>query len=85
MLKAYHCTDDDLYAAESAEQAAELCMDMCGEPCEEGYPQELTDAELDFRYQAFDDNENPIEGETTSIREMLKERGSEPGWLAARL
>lgn len=82
MLKAYQCTDDDLYAAESAEQAAKLCEEHTGEPCDEGYPRELDDAELDARQPAFDEDENQIEGETTSVREMLAEHGDEPGWLA---
>ena len=82
MLKAYACDDNDIYAAESAEQAAKLYEDMCDEKPDEGYPRELTDAELDTRYPAFDEDERPIEGETTSVREMLVEHGDEPGWLA---
>ena len=83
MLKAYHCDDSDVYAAESAEQAAQLWREHVGgdEPMEEDYPRELDDAELDKRYPAFDEDERPIEGKTTSVREMLEEHGSEPGWL----
>lgn len=82
-LKVFQCDDSDMYAAESAEQAEALWHDMVGdEPIDEGYPRELTDAELDVRYPAFDEDERPIEGETTSIREMLAEHGDEPGWLA---
>lgn len=82
-MKAYKCTDEDLYAANSAEEAAALCKaDQLGEPCLDGYPEPLTDAELDARHQSFDEDENPIDGETTSIREMLAEHGNEPGWLA---
>jgi hypothetical protein len=84
MLKAFACSDSDLYAAESAEQAAVLYEDMSGKPpnAEDGYPYELTDAELDARQPAFDENKNRIEGQTTSVREMLAEHGNEPGWLA---
>ena len=45
---------------------------------------ELTDEELDVRYPAFDEDERPIEGQTTSVREMLTEHGSEPSWLCGR-
>lgn len=82
MLKAFACDDSDLYAAENAEQAAQVYRDMCGDEPDEGYPRELTDAELDIRYPAFDENECPIEGQTTSVREMLAEYGDEPGFLA---
>lgn len=82
MLKAYACDDSDLYAAESAEQAAQLYRDQVGEEPEDGYPRELDDEELDKRQPAFDEYERVIEGETTSVREMLAEHGNEPGWLA---
>ena len=83
MLKAYQCDDSDVYAAESAEQAAQLWREHVGgdEPMDDEYPQELTDGQLDVRYPAFDEDERPIEGETTSIREMLAEHGDTPGWL----
>lgn len=83
MLKAYQCDDSDVYAAKSAEQAAQLCRVQVGgdEPMDDGYPRELTEEELDVRYQAFDEDERPIEGETTSVREILAEHGNEPGCL----
>jgi hypothetical protein len=81
-LKVFQCDDSDLYAAESAEQAAKLYGEMTGEEMDEGYPCELSDAELDIRYPAFDEDERPIEGQTISVREMLAEHGDEPGWLA---
>ena len=81
MLKAYAGTDCDLYAAESAEQARVLCEEQMGEPCDEGYPRELTDAELDAPQPEFDEDERPTGGKT-SIRQMLAEHGDEPGWLA---
>lgn len=81
MLKVYQCDDSDLYAAESAEQAAELYKDMTGEKPDDGYPRELTDEELDAPQPEFDENENRTGG-TTSVRQMLAEHGDGPGWLA---
>lgn len=81
MLKAFQCDDNDLYAAESAEQAAELYRDHVGEDPDEGYPRELTDAELDAEQPEFDENECQTGGKT-SVRQMLTEHGAEPGWLA---
>lgn len=80
-LKVYQCDDSDLYAAISAEQAAELYRDMTGDDPEDGYPRELSDAELDAPQPEFDENEQRTGG-TTTIRQMLAEHGSEPGWLA---
>lgn len=83
VLKAFQCDDSDLYAARDAAEAERLWHEQCGDdPLDEGYPRELTDAELDVRHQAFDEDERPIDGETISVREMLAEHGSEPGWLA---
>jgi hypothetical protein len=82
MLKVYYCDDFDMFAAESADQAADLYEEMTGDRPDESYPRELTDAELDVRYPAFDEDERPIEGQTISVREMLAENGDEPGWLA---
>ena len=83
MLKAYACDDIDLYAAESAEQAAKLYEEITGEPPDDSYPTELADADLDKRYPAFDEDENQIEGKTISVREMLVEHGDKPGLLAS--
>lgn len=81
MLKAFRCTDMDLYAAKDPKQCAEVYEEHCGEKLEDGYPEELTDAELDAPQPEFDENENRTGG-TTSIRQMLAEHGDEPGWLA---
>ena len=80
-LKVFQCDDSDLYAAVSAEQAAQLYEDMTGEKPDEGYPRELTDAELDASQPEFDEDEQ-LTGGTTSVRQMLAEHGDEPGWLA---
>lgn len=82
MLKAYKCSDSEIYAAESLQQAAVIYKDHCGGDPDDGYPEELTDEQLDHKYPAFDEDERPIEGETTSIRQMLSEHGDQPGWLA---
>lgn len=79
-LKAYQCDDLDVYAAESAEQAAKLYEEMVGELLEDGYPHELSEAALDVQYPEFDENEART-GAMTSIWQMLAEHGSEPGWL----
>ena len=83
MLKAYQCDDSDVYAANDAEEAKRLWREHVGgdEPMDDDYPRELDDEELDKRYPAFDEDERPIEGETTSVREMLAEHGDTPGWL----
>ena len=83
MLKAYQCDESDVYAANDVEEAKRLWREHVGgdEPMDDDYPRELDDEELDKRYPAFDEDERPIEGETTSVREMLAEHGNEPGWL----
>lgn len=83
-LKVYACDEYDLYAAESAEQAAALYKEMTGESPEDGYPRELTDAELDTPQPEFDEDERKT-GNMTSVRQMLAEHGKEPGWLAGSL
>ena len=80
-LKVYACDDSELYAAESAEQAAALYTETTGEPTEDGYPRELMDAELDTPQPEFDEDERRT-GNMTSVRQMLAEHGDEPGWLA---
>lgn len=80
-LKAFACDEYELYAAESAEEAAAFHRILTGESPEDGYPRELTDAELDAPQPELDEDENPT-GNMTSVRQMLVEHGSEPGWLA---
>lgn len=80
-LKAFQCNDTELFAATDAKQAAELYEAYTGDPVEDGYPQELTDAELDAPQPEFDENEQRT-GRTTSVRQFLAEHGDEPGWLA---
>lgn len=73
---------EELYAAESAEHAAVIYAEMTGEaPDPDDEPCELSDAELDAPTPEFDEDERQT-GEMTSVRQMLVESGSEPGWLA---
>lgn len=81
MLKAFYVNDEELWCANSAEEAAADYLEETGEHCEDGYPRELTDAELDAEQPEFDENEERTGG-TTSVRKMLEEHGDEPGWLA---
>ena len=82
-LKAFHVDDCEIYAANSAEEADSLYFDMVGEHCEAPeYPRELTDKELDKPLPAFDENEEPIPGEMTSVRKFLADHGDIPGFLA---
>ncbi|NID15430.1 hypothetical protein [Luteibacter yeojuensis] len=83
-LKAFQCDETELFAAVSAEQAAELYEDWTGEAPEAPYPAELTDAQLDEPIPDFDEDENPT-GEMTSVRQFLAEHGDEPGWLAGSM
>lgn len=81
-LKAYAVGDSDTYAAYDAQGALELANDHVGGD-EAVYSidevRELTDAELDFPWPEFDENEE-VTGYNTSIRKWLSET-SEPGYL----
>lgn len=79
-LKVFRCTDNDWYAAKDAEHAARLLYNQTDELPEEGYPEELTDAQLDEKIPEFDEDEKPT-GKMTSMRQMLAEHGNDPGWL----
>lgn len=81
MLKAFHVSDEELWAAETAEQAAADYEHETGEKCEDGYPHELTVAELNAEQPEFDEDENETGGKT-SVQQMLLEM-AEPGFLAA--
>ena len=80
-LKVYKCTDCDWYVAESAEQAKELAEADMREPLEDGYPEELTDEQLDEDQPEFDEDERQT-GNSTTIRKMLAEHVGSPGWFA---
>lgn len=84
-LKAFQCGDEAIYAARDAAEAAALYRAQTGEvePLDEGYPVELSEAELDRRYPVFDEDEQCVPGQTFSIRELLAELGDTPGWLCA--
>ena len=82
IMKVYLFDDCSLYAAESMELAVTLYKECVDKELAEGCPRELTESELNARYPKFDENENPVEGQTISILEMLAEHGDEPGLLA---
>ncbi|HJR10039.1 MAG TPA: hypothetical protein VJ823_01345 [Rhodanobacteraceae bacterium] len=82
MLKAFQMSDEELWCAETAEQAAASYLEETGCECEDDYPQELSDAQLDAPQPAFDENEAQIDGEKTCVREMLAEMTA-PGFLAS--
>ena len=77
-LKAFHVSDCEIYAALSSDQAARLYEDETGESCEEGYPCELSQEELDKPTPEFDEDENQT-GDMTSIANWLRE--ASPGFL----
>lgn len=78
-LKAFYVDDmPTIYAAESIEDAARLYEHDLGEPCEDGYPREASEAELDQQIPETDENEQPT-GVMTSMRVWLE--GATPGFL----
>lgn len=78
-LKAFYVDDmPTIYAAESAEEAARLYEEDVGDPCDEGYPQEVSETELDRSIPDFGENELPT-GEMTTMRAWLDE--ASPGFL----
>jgi hypothetical protein len=80
MLKAFHVSDEELWCADSAEEAAADYLEETGEQCADGYPCELTDEELDAEQPEFDENECQTGGKT-SARKWLAEMTA-PGFLA---
>ncbi len=72
-MKVFLINDDDLYAANDEAEGPDPIIE------------ELTEAQLDRRHPAFDEDERPIPGRTISVREMLAEHGDSPGWLAAMM
>lgn len=79
-LKVYHVDEVTLFAAYSAEQAAELYEEWTGDAPGDGYPDEATDEFLDKEIPEFDENECQT-GEMTTIRSWLSD--AEPGFLAS--
>ena len=79
-LKIFATDDTTWYAAEDAEHAATLYLQDTGDPCEDGYPRELTDDELDAKVPEVDEDELPT-GEMTTPREWLK--SASPGFIAS--
>jgi hypothetical protein len=82
-LRVFQCSESELIAAHTAEQAMAIYDEAGGDGIDYGgeYPRELTDAELDEPQPEFDEDERETGG-TTSVRQMLAEQG-EPGHLAS--
>lgn len=76
-LKAFQVDDCTWYAAETAEQAAQLYKDDTGEACDEGYPSEVSDEQLDKPIPEMDEDER-MTGNMTTMRAFL----DGPGFLA---
>lgn len=82
-LRAYWVDDDSIYAAETAEHAAALCLADTGEACEAPFPELISEAELDAPRPDFDEDERPT-GTSTTIRAWLLAT-TKPGWLAGSI
>lgn len=80
MLKAYQI-GEELYAANSHEEAQKLDEELTGEPCG-GTVIELTAEQLAAPQPEFDEDERPTGG-TTTLHRMLREHGDAPGHLAS--
>lgn len=80
-MKAFWMDDEnEIYAADTPEEATAFYAADCGEPPDDGYPRELTDAELDADRADYDEDEKPT-GKMTTVRRWLEE-ATEPGYLA---
>lgn len=79
-LKAFQVDDYTWYAAETAEQAAKAYKEDAGQDVDDGYPLEVTDAQLDAEIPEYDENEERT-GNMTTMRAFLDE-ATGPGFLA---
>ncbi|EMI48763.1 hypothetical protein C405_14608 [Stenotrophomonas maltophilia AU12-09] len=78
-LKAFYVDDmPTIYAAATPEEAARLYEEDVGDPCDDGYPREVSAAELDRSIPEFGEDEQPT-GEMTTMRTWLEE--ASPGFL----
>ncbi|WP_099473379.1 hypothetical protein [Stenotrophomonas maltophilia] len=78
-LKAFYVDDmPTIYAAATPEEAARLYEEDVGDACGEGYPHEVSAAELDRSIPEFGEDEQPT-GEMTTMRTWLEE--ASPGFL----
>jgi len=78
-LKAFYVDDmPTIYAAATPEEAARLYEEDVGDPCDDGYPREVSATELDRSIPEFGEDEQPT-GEMTTMRTWLEE--ASPGFL----
>ena len=72
-MKAYYINEDEIWAANSLEEAIADYEETSGEKLDNPEDvREATDAELDTQIKEYDDNEEPT-GDTTSMRQWLRE------------
>lgn len=72
-MQAFWVSDEnEVYAANSIEEAVAIFSETVGEPPEDGFPRLLTDLELDHEYQDIDEDEKPT-GQTITIRQLLSQ------------
>lgn len=79
VLKAFHMSDNEIYAAETIEDAVKQYHHDTGVMPEMDDVYELSDAELDDEFPETDEDERPT-GRMTTIRTFLDQM-TEPGWL----
>lgn len=79
-LKAFQMDDMTWYSANSAEEAVAVYKADTGEDVDDGYPTEVTDAQLDQEIPEYDENEERT-GRMTTMRAFLDE-ATGPGFLA---
>lgn len=80
-LKAFMLDDYGMiYAAIDEDHATQLFESDSGELPDDGYPREMTEAELDAEHPDYDEDEMPTGG-TITLREILAEHPHGPGYL----
>ena len=83
-MKAYYINEDEIWAANSIEEAIADYEQTTGEKLESPEDvREVTESELDTQIKEYDENEEPT-GDTISMRQLLREKLS-IGMLATRL
>ena len=80
-MKAYWMDEENqIYAANSEEEAIAIYTADSGEAPDKDFVRELTDEELDRERPDYDEDERPT-GKMTTIRHWLEE-ATEPGYIA---
>lgn len=80
-MKAWRMTSEDIWAADTYQQAMELFLIETGERADPDFAENpLSDRELDAEMPATDENE-AFTGEVTTLRAEM-DKMTEPGFLA---